>query len=187
MKKMMNFKSLAMIIAMILSMSVVSCVPEPDGPSKPEADQPGISDSTTEYVKVVADFSLELTDGFLKLYDVVSVVTIDDKVINEEVTDVNYRFVRTFEIDEKPSNISCKIVGTAKNPIPEFEEQAIKVGSTKASAVYYLDKNNVKTLVPVKFDGTAIISSMTFSSSKVQDYVTKFPVREFMNVTYELK
>ena len=172
---------------MILSMSVVSCMPEPDGPSKPEADKPGVSDSTStaEIVKAVADFDLYLSDGFLKLYDVKAEITIDGKKEEETITGEHWRYLRILAKDEIPSTISCRVVGVAKDPLPEMEEQTLKLRSSKICRAYLVDENNVEKNAAITFSKLTDISGITIASSKAQQYVSERPVEEFINVTYE--
>ena len=192
MKKMMNFKSLAMVIAMILSMSVVSCVPEPDGPGKPGTDTPGASDSNTEspssreFVKAIADFKFEISESFLQLYDVVSEVKIDDKVIESKITETNWNYTEIFEKDEIPSAISCKVVGTAKNTIPEFEEKQLILTSSKSSSVRLIDVNNAERLASSTMFSSETDFLSTISSSKAELFVQQRPIIEFVNVGYKL-
>ena len=188
MKKMINFKSLAMIIAMILSMSVMSCVPEPDGPAKPETETPGDSESTTtEIAKAVTDFSLYISDGLLKMYDVVAVIKIDDQLVEEKITDVNWRYLKTFGKDEIPSNVSCKVTGTAKNPLPEIEDETLKISCSKSCRAYLVDVNNVETNATITSLSEFVVTTMTIASNKAEQYISESPVHDFLDVTYNFK
>lgn len=186
---MINFKSMAMIVAMILSMTVVSCVPEPDGPEQSGPEQSGPStESTTksEIVSGVVNFNVLLSEGVLNLYDVKAVVKIDNEVKEDSLTG-NSWFMNLYLGKNNPSKVSCEVVATAKSQLPEFTEPSLTIAIKESSYVNVVRKDGETESLNPSLDYGYQESTLTISSDKAQEYVAKRPTLNIMNVEYVIE
>ena len=181
MKKVFNFKSLAMIIAMISAMSMVSCVQEPT------ANQQGSNTPTTDtIVSATVAFDTQIKEGTIKLYDIVATITIDKETIETPITDSTWTYEKTFTKDI-PSKVSCKIVGTLKNPLPEITEESLKMGSNNHSHVSVVRSNNKETSLSPSVSSSDISGTITIGKDKIEEYISKYPTKNIMTAEYEIK
>jgi hypothetical protein len=184
MKKMINFKSMAMIVAMILSMTVVSCVPEPEGP---EQSGPSTESTTkSEIVSGVVNFNVLLSEGVLNLYDVKAVVKIDNEVKEDSLTG-NSWFMNLYLGKNNPSKVSCEVVATAKSQLPEFTEPSLTIAIKESSYVNVVRKDGKTESLNPSLDYGYQESTLTISSDKAQEYVAKRPTLNIMNVEYVIE
>lgn len=186
---MINFKSMAMIVAMILSMTVVSCVPEPDVPEPDGPEQSGPStESTTksEIVSGVVNFNVLLSEGVLNLYDVKAVVKIDNEVKEDSLTG-NSWFMNLYLGKNNPSKVSCEVVATAKSQLPEFTEPSLTIAIKESSYVNVVRKDGETESLNPSLDYGYQESTLTISSDKAQEYVAKRPTLNIMNVEYVIE
>lgn len=179
MKKIINFGSMAIVIAMILSMSVVSCVPEPDG----DSDKTPV---TPEIVSGIASFGVKISDGILSMYDLTAVIKLDDQVVEETITDTIWNKQIDFDKNH-PSKISCHVYGKVKDPFPEISSSLVKISTSYNNSLNITHSDGKGTTLSPSYDAGYTSSTMSISSEKVPEYIEKYPIKDIMKVEYEIK
>jgi hypothetical protein len=178
MKMQINFKSMAMIIVMILSMSLASCVQEPERDNKEQTN-------TSKVVCKEIDLGVEMSEDYLKLYDVKAIINIDGRIKEEVILNsdwgVYYQWKNIY-----PSKFNCEVIATAKSTIPEIVKPSVKIKTSKyhTCMVRYNDGNTVE-LVPSLSHGS-VSGSFEFSSARVGEYLAKYPVVTLLKCEYDM-
>lgn len=176
MKKVLNFKSLAMIIAIISAVCFTSCTPEPEG-----------SKTDDEGIDLEATFSFDATKTILEAYNITATILIDDEIyLQENISNELWRDgINAPGINA--SKISCKVVATAKENLPEYNtEETYILEISSANNVKVTKNNKTINLMPTK-DKSVVSFSENLAGSKIPDYVAKKQTINIIDVEYQLQ
>lgn len=176
MRKVINFRTVVIMIATVLSMGMVSCKPTPEEEPDPKPTR------TTRAVR----YEVILSEDILNLYDVKAITKVGEEISETPIVDPAWFFSATFG-EDYPSKVSCEITATAKEPLPEIKGETTTIFIYKYSEakINYID--GTETNIEPSFIGTSNYETMTISSDKTAEYVAQRPVLKIMNVEYTLK
>lgn len=179
MKKAFNFKSLAMMIAMISAMSFTSCTPEPEK-EKTEETQ-------VQSIDLDATFGFAVSEQILASYDITAEILLDGSTFHKEVVKTD---IWSYEINLDKvniSSISCKVIANAKETLPKYEADTKYEISISAWQDVAITKNKQATTLLPSRDSSVKSSTMTISSNKMAEYVINRPTINLINVDYKLQ
>ena len=174
MKKVMNFKSLAMIIAMISAACFTSCTPQPEGPDSKE-------------INFTATFTTDITEVVLSSYDITAEILLDDSTLYAEEINTDIWTYTTNLQGVEASRIYCKVVAKAKETLPEYNaEELYLIGISSTNNVKVTKNKQTTNLMPTRDNSVTYIMKY-LAGSKIPDYIAKTPTINIVDVEYQLQ
>jgi hypothetical protein len=182
------FKTLAIMLSMVMSLSMVSCGDdEPDGgdDSIVTPDTPSVVDN--DFIQ--GCYHVTLSDDYYKFYDVeLTYVDVDGNQVSKQLTGNADLWGEKVAYSSANKSVSMKVVATVKSELPAYDSTTATTYNFNvycyAQFFKFADQLQVGDLVYRNID--PVSHDLPINGTKMAEYLAKYSTKIIIDKTLEL-